>query len=255
MLTCNALDVRIADRTLVSNLDLDVRAGEIIAVLGPNGAGKSLTLLSLAGLRPADAGEIRLGEQTLDNYPRRRLAQELALLPQHIEDAFPATVAETALIGRFPYAGLLGIESASDIDLSRQALERVGLAALSERDVQSLSGGERRRLAVAQILAQDPGCFLLDEPLNHLDPQHQLEVLGIFRALADQGRAVVASLHDVNLASRFADRVLALHGDGRWHCGTTDEVLRPNLLSELFSVNMDAVTWRDRDLFVPTTDA
>ena len=109
---------------------------------------------------------------------------------------------------------------------------------------------ERRRLAIAQVLTQAPDVYLLDEPTNHLDPQHQLEALRVFRNAADHGAAVVAALHDVNLAVRFADRCLLLFGDGRWEAGPREEVLNEAVLSELYSTRMEAVRWRAHELFV-----
>ena len=114
-------------------------------------------------------------------------------------------------------------ESQEDFDIARSALSAVDLEDLSARDVLTLSGGERRRLAIAQVLTQTPDLYLLDEPTNHLDPQHQLDALRLFRQQADEGAAVIASLHDVNLAVRFADRCLLLFGDGRWNLGSTEE--------------------------------
>ena len=116
----------------------------------------------------------------------------------------------------------------------------------------TLSGGERRRLAVAQVLTQAPGIYLLDEPTNHLDPQHQLDVLKIFRKAANDGNVVIASLHDVNLASRFADRCLLLFGDGRWTIGDAASVLTADKLSDLYATPMESVPWRDGSLFVAT---
>ena len=141
-------------------------------------------------------------------------------------------------------------ESVDDIRAARQALAAVGIDDLESRDVLSLSGGERRRLAIAQVLTQAPGIYLLDEPTNHLDPQHQLDALRVFRGAADEGATVLASLHDVNLASRFADRCLLLFGDGRWESGTANEVLDEARLEALYGTPMETLQWRDRQLFI-----
>ena len=187
--------------------------------------------------------------------PRRDVARRLALLPQDTEDIFPATVMDTALIGRHPHLGRFRWESGADYEIARAALNAAGIGDLTERDVLSLSGGERRRLAIAQILTQEPEVYLLDEPTNHLDPQHQLDALRVFRAAADRGAGIVASLHDVNLAARFADRCLLLYGDGRWELGPTSEILVEARLEEVYAVPMDAVEWRGKRFFVVGDEA
>jgi len=237
-------------RLLVDNLNLDVAAGETLAVLGPNGVGKSLTLHTLAGLAPAPPGTVLFGGRALADWPRAELARHIALLPQYVEDVFPATVMDTVMIGRHPHIPRFHWESASDRRIAADALAAVDLAALAHRDIATLSGGERRRLAIAQVLTQAPGIYLLDEPTNHLDPQHQLDALGLFSRRAAAGAAVVTSLHDVNLAARFADRCLLLYGDGRWEIGRTAEVLTARRLSELYATSMESVAWRDSQLFV-----
>ena len=250
LLDVSGLRVSVPGRVLVEALDVTLARGEFIAVLGRNGTGKTLSLLTLAGLRRADTGTIRLGGEAIAALKRRRLARQLALLPQDTDDIFPATVLDTALVGRHPHIGRLRWESPQDHALAQAALEQVGIGSLAHRDVLSLSGGERRRLAIAQILTQSPDVYLLDEPTNHLDPQHQVETLGIFRRAADNGAGVIASLHDVNLAARVADRCLLLFGDGRWELGATDDVLDEERLEALFETPMEAVIWRDRRLFI-----
>ncbi len=249
-ISCSKLSVSVPGRTLIDALQLRVASGEFLAVLGPNGVGKSLALHTLAGIRAPAAGSISLASDDISALSRQKLARCIALLPQYTEDFFPATVFDTVLIGRHPHIGRLQWESTEDIEIARDALRAVDLSEFAERDVLTLSGGERRRLAVAQVLTQEPGVFLLDEPTNHLDPQHQLDVLKIFRRLADDGRTVVASLHDVNLAARFADRCLLLFGDGRWTVGDTSDVLDGDRLSELYHTPIESVPWRDQQLFV-----
>lgn len=249
-ISCSDLTITVPGRTLIDALQLEVAAGEFIAVLGPNGVGKSLALHTLAGVRSPAGGTVSLDGADVRTLSRHRIALGLALLPQYTEDFFPATVFDTVMIGRHPHIGKFQWESAEDYDIARRSLREVDLGELEDRDVLTLSGGERRRLAVAQVLTQSPDVYLLDEPTNHLDPQHQLDVLRVFRRLADGGRAVIASLHDVNLAARFADRCLLFFGDGRWTAGTTDEVLKSDGLSDLYHTEMEAVPWGNRQLFV-----
>ncbi len=250
LLSCRELRVSVPGRTLVDGLTLELRRGELIAVLGQNGAGKTLSLLTLAGLREPAMGQVQMGAADIQETARADVARQLALLPQDVEDIFPATVADTALIGRHPHIDRLRWESAEDHAIADRALQTMGLADLARRDVLTLSGGERRRLSIAQVLTQQPDIYLLDEPTNHLDPQHQLEAMRIFRQAADDGAGVIATLHDVNLAVRFADRCLLLFGDGRWELGASADVLSEARLSELFSTPMESVTWRSHNLFV-----
>ncbi len=248
--SCDNLRISVPDRLLVDALSMEVSPGELVAVLGQNGCGKSLTLHTLAGLRSAQSASIVLNGSNLATARRKDVARQLALLPQHVDDIFPATVMDTAMIGRHPHIGRLSWESDEDFGIAKAALAAVGLAGLADRDVLTLSGGERRRLAIAQVLTQDPHVYLLDEPTNHLDPQHQLDALQLFRDKADQGAVVLASLHDVNLAVRYANRCLLLYGDGRWELGSTEDVLDSRRLSELYATPMEAVPWRSQHLFV-----
>lgn len=252
--SCEGLHVGVTNRVLVDDLELCTDGGELIAVLGQNGSGKTLTMHTLAGLREARAGDVLINGRSLVKMPRHDIARQLALLPQHVDDIFPASVLDTAMIGRHPHIGRFNWESKNDVDIANAALASVGLSALGFRDVLTLSGGERRRLAIAQILTQQPDIYLLDEPTNHLDPQHQLDTLQLFRDKADQGASVIASLHDVNLAVRYADRCLLLYGNGRWDLGETEAVLDAERLSRLYGTAMEAVNWRSTRLYVASGD-
>lgn len=250
--SCYDLTIRVPGRMLVDALDLEAGSSDFLAVLGQNGAGKTLMMHTIAGLLSADSGRVELGGESLGLLKRRDIARRLALLPQYADDVFPTTVLDTVLIGRHPHIGSFELESESDRQIALQSLQQVDLAELADRDIDTLSGGERRRVAIAQVLTQTPDIYLLDEPTNHLDPQHQLDVLEVFANKARDGATVIASLHDVNLAVRFATRCLLLYGDGRWRVGTTASVLDEKGLSELYGTRMEAVRWRDRDIFIPT---
>ena len=246
------LTVDVPGRTLVNELNVDVQSGEFVAVLGQNGVDKTLSLLTLAGLRRPAGGDVLLNGTGIFALPRSIIAKQLALLPQNVDDIFPATVLDTVLVGRHPHIPQLQWADGHDLEIAESALRTMDLDKLATRDVLTLSGGERRRLAVAQVLAQAPQIYLLDEPTNHLDPQHQLDVLKIFRQTADDGAAVIASLHDVNLAVRFADRCLLLFGDGRWDLGETNEILNETRLAALYGTPIESVHWRSQRLFVAT---
>lgn len=249
-LSVSTLDIHVPGRQLVDALSFDLATGEILAVLGRNGSGKSLTLNTVAGLRPNTRGDIRVGGVTRDAIDDRAFARQLALLPQSTDDVFPTNVLETAITGRYPHVSPWSWETEEDLVITREALERMDLGDLADRDVLTLSGGERRRLAIAQVLAQQPAVYILDEPTNHLDPQHQLDVMRVFRRLADDGRSVVVTLHDVNLAARFADRCLLLFGDGRWELGETDTILTADHLTELYATQIQRIEANGHALFV-----
>ena len=249
-LACETVTISVPGRLLIESLGFEARRGELIAILGQNGAGKSLLLMTLAGLRNPDNGNVTLYGDDIASTPRQEIARQLAFLPQATDDVFPATVMETALIGRHPHIDKLSWESTDDYAIANSALDEMDLVEMAGRDVLTLSGGERQRLAIAQTLAQSPNVFLLDEPTNHLDPQHQLDTLHVFRTAADGGATVFASLHDVNFAVRFADRCLLLHGDGNWEFGASEEVLTETRLSKLYATRMEEIEWRGRKLFI-----
>ena len=231
----NDLDVRIGTVEVCRGLTLELAPGQCWAVLGRNGSGKTTLLHTLAGVRTPQRGEVRLDGAPLHTLARRHIAQHLGLLPQDSHDPFPATVLETALLGRHPHGSPWGWETAQDVQLAQQALQRVGLDGWDGRDVATLSGGERRRLALATLLAQDPDILLLDEPTNHLDLHHQIELTALFARMARElGKTVVMVLHDVNLAARCADHALLLHGAGEVTAGPCAQILKTSQLERLY---------------------
>jgi len=235
LLASRALRLQAGRRTLVQGLDLVVHSGQLWCVLGPNGSGKSTLLHTLAGLHEPDDGVITLASRPLHAWPSAELAQWRGLLPQTTHDAFGTRALDLVLTGRHPYLSRWGWEGADDVAIGREALTAVDALDLAERDVTTLSGGERQRVGIAALLAQQPRLLLLDEPLAHLDLHHQVAVLGHLRhRVCSDSRAVVLSLHDLQLAHRFATHVLLLHGDGRTEHGAADAVLNEDTLSAVF---------------------
>jgi len=251
LLEARGLTVEIAGKQVCRGLDFSLAAGECIGLLGGNGVGKTTLLHTLAGLRPPAAGEVLLDGAPVTTQPRRRVAQRLGLLMQQPEDSLPATVLETALIGRHPHLDFWRWESHADVAIARRALKSAGLEGLEQRVQTALSGGERRRLDIATVLTQDPQVFLLDEPAHQLDLQHQMALLGLLKRLAaEQGRAVLMSLHDINLAARFCSGILMLFGEGETLSGGTETVLTAENLTRLYRTPVAALPWQGGRVFV-----
>ncbi len=245
MLRCTDLTVSVGDRLLVRDLSLELNRGSVLGILGENGSGKTSTLHTLAGLRKPQTGSVQVNSIALPEIPGGELARQLGLLMQNEEDPFPMTVMDAAIIGRHPHIGFWGWEGEQDYTITRDVLASLDLDNMDMRLIETLSGGERRRLAIATVLVQDPDTLLLDEPINHLDPHHQLGVLRLLRARAETGKAVALSLHDAHLAHRFCDTALLLFGDGEWQFGPADSVLTADNLSRLYRIDVRAIPWRD----------
>jgi len=250
-LACEALTVAAGPRLLVRDLTLALAPGEFLAVLGRNGCGKSLTLHTLAGLIAPRAGRVLLDGRDIRSLPRRQVARQVGLLPQDREEALGMTALESVLIGRHPHLHFWQREGANDRQIAQAALTQLGLCEQAQRAIATLSGGEQRRVAMAGLLAQAPQIYLLDEPSNHLDPLHQIHVLTLFRELTRSGAGVIVTLHDPTLADRFADRVLLLHGDGRYRLGTAAQILTIEALSELYLTPMHTLGTAPRRAFLP----
>jgi iron complex transport system ATP-binding protein len=252
LLSAKGLDVTIAGKAVVRGLNLTLVPGETLAILGRNGAGKTTLLHTLAGLRPPVAGTLELAGLAYGARSPRENARLRGLLVQGQVDAFPATVLETALVGRHPHLGRWDWEGAADAAIARGNLAAVGLAGLEQRDVQTLSGGERQRLAIAALLTQRPALYLLDEPTAHLDLNHQMALLDLVARYAGEcGAGFAIVLHDVNLALRYCHRSLLLFGDGSWREGAMDEVLNSESLGELYGHPLKELHDGTRKLFVP----
>ncbi len=222
-------------RPVLQGVSFRLMPGEVLGLIGPNGAGKSTLIRLAAGLLRPLEGTVRLFGRAPHEWPPRELARRAALVPQgaYIPPTF--TVWESALLGRTPYLGFLGVPRERDRQATWRALERVGIAHLADRYVGQLSGGERQRVVLARALAQEPRCLLLDEPTTHLDIHHQVAILSLIRCMAmEEGIAVLIVLHDLNLASTFADRLVLLV-DGRMAAlGDPRDVLRGDRLMAIY---------------------
>lgn len=252
LLQTKALTVEIGGKTVCQDLDVNISAGQHWGLLGINGVGKTTLLHTLAGLRAPAQGEVRMGKELLSELPRRTIAQKIGVLFQADDDAFPGTVMETVLTGRHPWLGQWQWEDEDDRALARTALKNVELEGFEQRQVNTLSGGERRRLALATLFTQNPRLFLLDEPTNHLDPHHQIELLSLLsQQVTNSDGASLMILHDINLATRFCDHLMLLFGEGETLCGPSNEVLNTDILSRLYGHPVISVEGPNGPVFLP----
>lgn len=241
-LATRQLDVSIGGKPVCRALDLAIDSGSRWAILGVNGVGKTTLLTTLAGLRAPDDGEIRLDGDALAGLMPRERARRLGLMAQedsfHISD--PETTAlEVALLGRLPHLDWWRAETTHDVALAHTALAAVGLPDIAGRRAAQLSGGERRRLALAALLAQEVPLCLLDEPTSHLDLHQQIAFMDLL--VGWSGRTLLMTLHDVNLAVRYCTHALLLFGDGAWCAGRVDAMLSAEVLTRLYGHPVIAV--------------
>jgi iron complex transport system ATP-binding protein len=227
------------DVSVLHDVALEVAAGEMLAIVGPNGAGKSTLLKVLARSIRCVAGIVELFGCPLDSIERRELARTVASVGQENAVAFRFTVLEIVLMGRAPHLGAFRFESHRDIEIATTALARFDLASLAGRHIQELSGGERKRVFLARALAQEPRIALLDEPTAFLDLKHVAEIFARFKELCrERALTVVATLHDLNAAALYADRVILLKDGAVVASGTPAEVLTVENLRSVYETDV-----------------
>lgn len=234
--TTNALD----------GVSMAVLGGQLYTVLGPNGSGKSTLMRSLLGVAPAMAGSVSIDGRNLNTWTRKELALHIGVVAQTEALAFPIRVRDFVAMGRYPHLGPLQAERDEDREAIRNALERSDTLHLGDRFAHTLSGGELQRVRLARALAQAPVALVLDEPTASLDIRHEMGILELLRASTRQGMTVVLVTHHLNTAARFADRMLLLSRGAVAAEGTPEEVLREDVLEEVYgwpvAVRSDPVT-------------
>jgi iron complex transport system ATP-binding protein len=238
ILEARSLTVSYGAREVLRDVDLDVKAGEIVAIVGANGAGKTTLLRALAGTLPTSGGEVLLEGRSIATFSRNEIAKRIAVVPQDLPAASGFTVRDVIAMGRSPHQGAWMRPSPRDRELVDEALLRTRLVELAGRPFDALSGGERKRATIAQALAQTPRVLLLDEPSAFLDLRHALDVFDLAREEAARGVAIVAIVHDLSLASRYSDRVALVAGGRLAAFGSPGDVLDETNLLRAFGVRI-----------------
>lgn len=236
------ITVNIGNKALLQDFTVSINSGERWAVLGRNGVGKTLLLHTLSGLVQPDKGDVYLDDQAISKLSQREIAKKLAILLQQADDPFPSSVMNTVLTGRHPHLGGWQWEGNKDYQIARNALEAMSIIAMENRAINTLSGGERRRVALATVLTQTPDIFVLDEPINQLDPKHQMLVLKHFQHLSqNEKKCVIMAIHDINLAARFCSHAIMLFGEGDYITGNIHDLFQSELLKRLYQHDLQII--------------
>jgi iron complex transport system ATP-binding protein len=232
----------IDERWLVRHVSLDLAPGRLTALAGPNGSGKSTLLRLLSGLWTPTEGKVELDGRPLRDFARRDLARRIAIVPQDTHISFAFTVRETVAMGRHAHVSRFAREGPYDRRAIDDAMTRSDISHLADRLVTELSGGERQRVLIARSLATEAETILLDEPIANLDIAHALDVLTLCRTLADEGRAIVVALHDLNAAATYATHAVLMKAGVIASTGAARELLGPAAIRDVFGVDVEEVT-------------
>lgn len=243
MLQAKELGFQVGQNTLLQDVSLSFSRGKVYGLVGHNGSGKSTLLKLLANQQACSAGEVLLENKPLAKWTNKAFAKQVAYLPQHLPATDSLVGRDLVSFGRYPWHGLLGRLTAQDNAFIDQAMTLTHTESYASRLVDTLSGGERQRVWLAMLLAQQTDYLLLDEPLSALDIRHQIEVLALIKRLSQElNLGVIIVLHDINMAARFCDHIVAMHS-GRMLCeGAVDTVITPQWLQRIYGLEMEVMS-------------
>ncbi len=243
MIDVDSISFRYRNEWVLQDVSFKVERGEFVGIIGPNGSGKTTLLKTVSHLLEPQKGEILFEQTPLKAMDRAEIARRIAVVPQETHLLFPFSAMEIVLMGRSPYLGRRLFESEKDVETARRAMEWTGTLPFSERSVDELSGGERKRVFIARALAQEPEVILLDEPTANLDIHHQIDFLELILSLNQgKGLTILMASHDMNVASEFCDRLVLLKEGKIYRIGTSQEVITKEHIEQVYGCDV----WVDR---------
>ena len=225
------------DKPVIKGVSFSVDAGQFVGIVGPNGSGKTTLLRAISGLLKVQSGSVMVGHHKVENLPRREIARRIAFVPQLMEPVEGFSVEDLVLLGRTPYLNRFAFEGPDDFDAAQWAIEELKIEKLKDRQITELSGGEFQRVAIARALAQEPRILLLDEPTSHLDIRFQVKISKLLRKLRSH-RSIIATFHDLNLASRFCSRLVLMKNGEFVAAGTPEEVVTPQNIWKAYRIKV-----------------
>ena len=244
MIEVNSISFRYHDDWVLEDVSFRAERGEFVGLIGPNGSGKTTLLKILYGLLTPQKGEILFELVPIKKMERADIAKRIAVVAQETHLLFPFSVLETVLMGRSPYLGHLMFENEKDLEIAKKAMEWTKIVPFSERHMDELSGGERKRVFIARALAQEPEVILLDEPTASLDIQHQIDFLDLILTLnRERGLTIIMASHDINIASEFCDRLILLQKGRIYQMGTPEQVITKDNIETVYGCEV----WIDRN--------
>ena len=248
------LTYSISGITIVSDVSLKIQKGEFVGLLGPNGCGKSTLLKNIYHVLSPDAGSVYLDEDNIGGMGSKELARKMSVMIQENSVEFDMNVLDMVMLGRYAHKRMFGSMTKEDLDIARSALKEVGMEDYEERSFLSLSGGEKQRILIARVLAQKTDFIILDEPTNHLDIQYQFQIMDILKA---QNVTVFSSVHDLNIAAFYCDKIIVMKKGKIIHYGTPEEILVPEIIDELYhirsQVSENAWTGKRQIYYIPNS--
>lgn len=235
-LTVQNIGVNINKKDIIKNVSFEVEEKTFVGILGPNGSGKSTLLKSIYGVNKLCNGSIYFEGKCLQNMPRKERAKKIAVLAQESGGLFDFSVKQIVEMGRYPHKKTLENYSKQDTEIVDEVLVKMNLENYRDRSFNTLSGGEKQRVLIARVLAQESDFVILDEPTNHLDIGRQLEIMNIIK---DLNITVLAAIHDMNIASLYCDNLIVMQKGTTVKNGSVEEIMTKNVLAETFSINAE----------------